>query len=386
VAIDYPGFDAWLERQWQNPQVSKKVVEVGRAVAAYSMWRKKDARHVKLQTFFVGPLFRGTAIGQHLLYHELRTWGRDPSIRKIWLTVAASKVDLIRYLCHFGFRVEGFAANRYARRGSATEVVLARHLVRRAVRSVDDLRRLVAHLRTVTWGMDKSSADGNRFGVPSAAMAVPASFPGVRVKIEHPLPPTGAARLVLHDTAGHIMMSWDDVGLMREFYPLRMHLPDRRYVAVPIYRKWVNAFFGERDQPAAGTAVRRLRVDHVYYCYPKIPDLAPGDLIVFYEPRLGGGRGAAIGAAVVREVRIQPPDALYRRFRGLGVYRKADVQRHAKAGKAMAIHFDLYESFIRPVPLERIRAVMGTSTRMQGLTPLGREAFERIRAEGLAES
>jgi Domain of unknown function (DUF4365) len=68
IAIDYPGFDAWLEKKLQaDSPASKKVVIVGKAVAAFSMWQQKDERNVKLQTFIVGDLFRGTSIGPHLL-------------------------------------------------------------------------------------------------------------------------------------------------------------------------------------------------------------------------------------------------------------------------------------------------------------------------------
>jgi len=52
-------------------------------IAAFSMWQAKDARNVKLQTFMVGPGHRRTAIGQHLLYHELRTWARDPKLARV---------------------------------------------------------------------------------------------------------------------------------------------------------------------------------------------------------------------------------------------------------------------------------------------------------------
>ncbi|MBK9261302.1 MAG: DUF4365 domain-containing protein [Polyangiaceae bacterium] len=35
IAADYPGFQAWLEKNWAMPDVSKKVVEVGSITAAY---------------------------------------------------------------------------------------------------------------------------------------------------------------------------------------------------------------------------------------------------------------------------------------------------------------------------------------------------------------
>ena len=76
IALDYPGFDHWLNKKFGDPTASKKVVLVGNVIAAFSMWQAKDNRNVKLQTFIVGP-YRGTAIGQHLLYHEIRTWPKN---------------------------------------------------------------------------------------------------------------------------------------------------------------------------------------------------------------------------------------------------------------------------------------------------------------------
>ena len=115
--------------------VSKKVVEIDRTIAAYSMWARKDERNVKLQTFMVGQLFRGTAIGPHLLYHELRTWAADMKVARAFVTVASSKSELIAYFMQFGFRVEGVSANRYARASTAAELVMGKHFVRDVVRT-----------------------------------------------------------------------------------------------------------------------------------------------------------------------------------------------------------------------------------------------------------
>src|SRR5262249_30345357 len=142
IAIDYPNFEVWLNGKLSNDKASKKVVALGNIIAAFSMWQTKDDRNVKLQTFMVGPLFRRTAIGQHLLYHELRNWARDPKIERVHVTISSSKADLIDYFHSFGFRVEGFAPNRYARTGDAAELVMAKHLVRRDVRTLAELKAL----------------------------------------------------------------------------------------------------------------------------------------------------------------------------------------------------------------------------------------------------
>jgi ribosomal protein S18 acetylase RimI-like enzyme len=179
IAPDYPVFDKWLEKKFGDASASKKVVVVDGVVAAFSMWQAKDRRNVKLQTFIVGPSFRGTAIGQHLLYHEIRTWAAQPDIQRVHVTVASSRVDLIGYFRSFGFRVEGFSARRYPRR--AAELVMAKQFLRLVVRTPHELGMLVDQLQSEIWGLDTDGA--SRFGVRPDDLAVPMSVPAVTMTL-----------------------------------------------------------------------------------------------------------------------------------------------------------------------------------------------------------
>ena len=51
---------------------------------------------------------------------------------------------------------------------------------------------------------------------------------------------------------------------------------------------------------------------------------------------------------------------------------------------ALSIKFGLFEPFAHRIHLDRIRAILGHQTNVQGLTPITRDAFEQIRDEGLA--
>lgn len=377
IAIDYPGFDGWLKKKFGDGNASKKVVEHKGVIAAFSMWQAKDARNVKLQTFMVGSLFRGTAIGQHLLYHELRTWARDRGIERVHVTVASSKADLIDYFKAFGFRVEGFAPNRYVRAGDAAELIMAKHFVRRIVRTPNKMNAAAEFITKRIWGIRAGSAE--RFGVAGPDVGFPVALPAVSMTVDAS-PKTVTPRIALADANGVIATTYDDASLMEDFYPLRIHLAAKRYVLVPIFKRWVDAML---STSGPGTPLK-LRIDNAYYCYPKLRDLARGDLVVFYEPKKEGGRGVAVGAAIALEVVIGSAAVLHARFANLGIYTLADVQRHAKArGKAMAIRFGLFEPFEKPVTLARIRAILGNATNVQGLTPIGRDAFETVRSEGL---
>jgi ribosomal protein S18 acetylase RimI-like enzyme len=375
IAPDYPGFDKWLTRKFSDPKASKKVVVVGKAIAAFSMWQEKDERNVKLQTFIVGPRFRGTSIGPHLLYHELRTLARKQKLQRVFVTVASSKSELIAYFRAFGFRVEGTAANRYPR--PAAELIMTKHFVRRTARTPADLHSLAEMLATVIWGL--TDVAPVRFGVSASDLALPASLPKLSLTLDDS-EATVVPRIVLAQKSGRKLLIHDDESLMREFFPLRIHLLNKRYVIIPIYRTWVDGMLSSTGPHSP----LKLRTDHVYYCYPKIPKLLKGDLVLFYETKANDGRGAAIGSAVVQEVLIDKPRRLFRRFARLGIYELADVEGHANNhGNAMGIKFALFEHFSTPVVLKRIRAILDNNATMQGLTPITREAFETIRNEGL---
>ena len=376
IATDYPAFDKWLAKKFADPSASKKVVEIGNVIAAFSMWQRKDERNVKLQTFIVSPLFRGTAIGQHLLYHELRTWALDGTTARVHVTVASSKSDLIAYFRMFGFRVEGFSPQRYPR--PAAELVMAKHFFRDVVRTPAQLQSFAQRLYDQLWGLD---ASGSRFGVDATDLAVPATLPILTMTVDSTTSTT-AARILLMDPSGQAVLSHGDESLMREFYPLRLHLNGKRYVGIPIYPVWVDAMLSTSGPHTP----LKLRVDHVYYCFPKIKALSAGDLVIFYETKTGGGRGAAIGAAVVQAVAIDSPANLFQNYSDLGIYALPQIERHTNAaGLAMAIRFSLFESFSEPVLLARIRQHLGQQTTFQGLTPLTRDAFEAIRTEGVRE-
>jgi ribosomal protein S18 acetylase RimI-like enzyme len=334
IAPDYPAFDKWLEKKFGDASTSKKVVVVSNVSAAFSMWQAKDSRNIKLQTFIVGPSFRGTAIGQHLLYHEVRTWAAQLDVQRVHVTVASSKADLIPYFRSFGFRVEGFSPRRYPRR--AAELVMAKQFLRDTIRTPHEFGTFADQLRSDIWGLDNIGT--LRFGVSADDMAVPVSLPTVAMTLNSSTT-TVSPRILLRTAAGEEIVRYDDEALMREFYPLRLHLANKRYVVVPIYPNWVAAMLSTSGPHTP----LKLRVDNAYYCYPKISALRGGDLVLFYETKTGGGLGSAIGAAVVQEVIIDEPTKLFARFSDLGIYKLGDIEHHLNAsGHAMAIKFSLF--------------------------------------------
>jgi len=381
IANDYPGFYDWLEREWQNEQTSKKVVQIDRSIAAYSMWKKKDDKNIKLQTFFVGPLFRGTATGQHLLFHEIRTWKRIPEIERVYVTISSGKNELVEYFYRFGFRIEGIAARRYHRPQNDAEIVLAKHFIREVIRTPDDLERVINKIANSIWGINPASINKYRFGLNADSFSIPLALPQISLKLNTE-ENTVKRRVVLIDENGNDAMVHNDESLMREYYPLQIHLSMKRYLLIPIYPEWSRAMLVTEIENSTNLSSLKMRIDNVYYCYPKIKDLSSGDLVIFYETLSKGGRGVALGCALVKEVVIDSPETLFERFEKHGIYQLEDIRKHTLKSLAMAIHFDLFEPFGHEVELHDIQKILKKQTKIQGLTPISRNAYEEICAKG----
>lgn len=212
---------------------------------------------------------------------------QKPGIDRVHVTVA-SKADLIGYFRAFGFRVEGFSPRRYPR--PAAELIMAKHFFRSVIHTPNSLQDLAQELQEPVWGLSGLSA--SRFGVKAEDLAIPADLPSVVMTLNSSIS-TVTPRIILNDNENREVLRYDDESLMREFYPLRLHLSAKRYVVVPIYPAWVEAMLST----SGAHSPLKLRVDNAYYCYPKVSKLITGDLVVFYETKSGGGRGAAIGSA-----------------------------------------------------------------------------------------
>jgi hypothetical protein len=189
-------------------------------------------------------------------------------------------------------------------------------------------------------------------------------------------------RAVLINENGNDLIVHNDESLMREYYPLRIHLLHKKYVLIPIYPEWSRAMLVTGKEDPTNISSLKMRVDNVYYCYPKIKDLSSGDLVVFYETLSKGGRGVALGCALVKEVMIDTPEKLFERFEKHGIYQLDDIRKHTLKSLAMAIHFDLFEPFCNKVDLKSIQEILKKQIKIQGLTPISRNAYEEICAKG----
>jgi len=381
ISEDYPDFYKWLGKQWKDPEVIKKVVQVGDAIAAYSMWKQKDDRNIKLQTFIVSPRFQGSAVGQHLLYHEIRNWAKDPKIERVYVTISSKKSDLINYFYKFGFRVEGIAANRYPRNPEAAEVVLGKHFIRDVIMNPGQLESMKNSLCRKIWGISETKTFSSKiFGVAGNNFFFPFYIrKGIAVLDSRET--SVNSRIIIKGKRDKKLREFNDYELMREFYPLKIFLRDKNYVAVPIKPNYSCELLGLR--PDTELTQLKMRVDHTYYCTPRHTDLKAGDFVLFYETKHGGNAGGALGTALVRECMVNTPEVLWKEYNKRGVFKLKDIQGHKNSeGNSMAIHFDYFEPFRKSVSLNRIRALLRRDTVFQTLTALTRVEFLSIIAEG----
>lgn len=369
LAADYPDFDSWLTKTLADPATRIQVAEMDGEVGAVALSRRKDLRVWKLAAFMVAPEARQSGLGGHLLWSELKVWC-DADLAKVYVTVSSRREDLVRFFAEFGFVIEGASPRRYADRHA--ELVLAKHLIRGRI-SENDLDEFIeqtiepvlgARLPDGPWAAPITSATGFR-------------WEGQGVD----------RRLTQLDQDDRILRSWSLLDVERIFYPVTLTIGDRPAILVPIEMRWAEVLieFPGGQMTFAGDENQRLllRPDNAYYCYPtSYREAVPGTPILFYvvAPIM-----AIVGEARIVESAILPPEDLYVRFGGLGIYTPESIRSHRRRGGpydgcALALRFAQYRPFARAVSRPEMLAALGRPlSGPQGLTAISFEEFENLR-------
>lgn len=379
LAADYPDFSGWLTRALANAVAGEariRVGLVGERIGAVALSARKDNRVVKLSAFFVAEWARDVGLGQHLLWSEIRTWAQA-TIEKVYVTVSSRHGELIDFFRTFGFLIEGISARRYQE--DTAEIVLGKHLVRRAVTD-NDTDTFVTEIATRV------------FGAPASVTSEPATF-ALTPRVTHPVfrwEGGGAeARLVANDADGEVR-SWSLLALETIFHPVRFVLSDRRALVVPIRPEWAEAMLDFAAQQLTllhardGSEKLLLRSENAYYCYPTALQVAvPGTPILFL---VTGGTGL-VGEARIIEAVIDTPEELFARFGGLGIYGIQQIRSHVQrrgihSGTALALHFGSYVPFDQVVSRPAMRAALNRTLQAQAITPIAMHEFEDLRRIG----
>jgi len=154
-----------------------------------------------------------------------------------------------------------------------------------------------------------------------------------------------------------VLDPWVSADIEHRLWPAKVIDSELPTYLMPIRPHWAAALFDV--DLADATLFRRpsalgLAREHVYYRSPKKGVKVPAR-ILWYVSAGAVGSKAIRACSLLREVSIDRPRTLHRRFRRLGIYSTADVESEARQGEAMALRFSDTELFANPVTLRRLR-------------------------------
>lgn len=378
LADDYPGFGQWLTKALAKTRRGEARIRVGlhrNRVGAVSLSTLKDERVVKLSAFYVTEDARQAGLGQHLLWSEIRTWATG-NIAKAYVTISSRHRELIGFFHEFGFVIEGMSPRRY--QADTAEIVLGKHMVHEVISDADLEQFSAGVARHIFAAPEMGTRDRAAWALPPATKPTSLHWRG-----------EGSASALVEETSpNEVRRGWSMLDLERTFHPLRFSLKDRRALVVPIRPHWARAMLEyRRAQPSLFEDVPEkllLRSDNAYYCYPKcLPDACAGTPILFY---VTGGTGLVGEARIIDSV-VGPPEELYTRFGGLGVYGVSDIRKHVAKrgvhrGEALALRFGLYVPFLAPLSIQEARETLDRQITLQGLSPISHEDYEVLRRRG----
>lgn len=154
---------------------------------------------------------------------------------------------------------------------------------------------------------------------------------------------------------------------------------------VPIRPQYSAALFGYPQELFDRPDELGISVEHVYYRGGRSGEAAPARVLWYVS---GEREGVVMGRSELVEVIDGPWEAVYRRFRRLGVYRRDDVMTSADAaGNVRALRVINTEVFPRPLPLrslrrfaERTRAGLQLQSPMRVAPAMFSEIMEAVQA------
>lgn len=152
---------------------------------------------------------------------------------------------------------------------------------------------------------------------------------------------------------------------------------------VPIRQTFSRELLGVPHGLFSRPAELGLSREQVYYRSPRGPKPTAPARILWYMS--GSGRGspaaaAVIAASLVDEIIEAPPAELDSRYRHLGVWQLDQIEDASSDGTAQALRFINTETFPDPVPLHRLREVVGSPP--QAPRRIAPDAFATLYREG----
>lgn len=181
--------------------------------------------------------------------------------------------------------------------------------------------------------------------------------------------------------------------LESRFWPLKVVDGGIPTYLIPIQPHWASELFDARlaeTQLFGAKPSLALALENVYYSASSIT-IPSGARILWYVSGKGRNKvGEVRATSICQETVSGTPDALFRQFRHLGIYRYRDVIDAAKGDPTRtlrAYRFALTERFPRPVPFKRVQAVLehhvGHGNPIAGPVQVPEAVFSDIYTEGI---
>ena len=376
----YPQVDSWIGRMLADG-VDRgrriRVAKLGAETAGIAVSQDKDDGVRKLSTLYVRAQSRGAAVGPHLVHEEVQRAAKD-RIRKLYVTYADELQPTLEGLFRrYGLALEGVSAGRY-RSGKAERVagkvfvydntspdefaqLVKKHLIQERGSRVR--RDLGATLLIEPPRISGTAANRRiQWVVMSTSTTPEDDYEACRERFRDRewlfVSLTGRPASTSHWS--HRKRNWiDGYDIASDFYPLEIRGAGGQSIICSILPGFANALIPRQPQmPLMAPSRLQVRPDNVYYRAPTMhQDLRRGSRIFFYvtEPEKG-----IRGHARIKRTLVGSAEECISAYGAMGILDFAELEQIARSnhGKVLAIEFDWYEEFERPLRLERLTGLI----------------------------
>ena len=375
----YPDIEGWIPKATQDLGSSSdiRVAETGGNISGLAVTRDKDPGDVrKFATLYVTADSRGMAIGPHLVREEVKR-AANRGIRKAYVTFADELHSRIApVLRQSGFVEEGISPARY-RIGSA-EWVMGKTFEYGAI-GPDRFHAFVERCIISEHGgrLIRSDRHGFTATLPMAWGTLGTADRELVIGVSVSPTPEDEYLQFRDDarSAGGLFISmagknantatanfddprWiDGADLAMRFYPVQFEGLDLESICVTIEPRYANALLPRSEQPRLMEPSRlQIRPDNVYYRHAdRYRTLRRGANIFFY---VSDPDQAIRGRAIVTGLTVGTPEDCFSQYGSRGILQYEDiVAAQNPSGHVLAIAFDWYQEFERPIRLTELRSL-----------------------------
>jgi len=171
-------------------------------------------------------------------------------------------------------------------------------------------------------------------------------------------------------------------GLERQMRPIRVIDARLENWLVPIKPHFATELFNAPPQLFDRSPELGISIEHVYYRGGSSGETAPARILWYVSAPVQ----TVIGCSDLIEVIDDQPDALYKRFRRLGVYNRQQVRAVANGRSTVrALHVINTEVFPRPVPYARLLLLAAATCqplRLVSASRINQDLFADVMREG----